>query len=72
MSDNIIQFTGTTTVDLPVDQILDKAKEAGLQTVVVIGDNKDGELYIASSQGRVCMATFLLQRALHALMTTVS
>jgi hypothetical protein len=38
-----------TTLDVPTERILDAAKEAELQSAIVIGVDKDGELYFASS-----------------------
>jgi hypothetical protein len=37
---------------IPVDQVLDGAKERGLVDAVVIGWDENGELYAASSSGR--------------------
>lgn len=48
MSAKIIPLGGVTRLDLPVDHILDKAKER-LDSVVLMGWDKDGELYFAST-----------------------
>lgn len=48
MSAKIIPLGGVTRLDLPVDNILDKAKER-LDSVVLMGWDKDGELYFAST-----------------------
>ena len=45
---NIVIWHGITKHDLPVDRLLDKAKEQGLSSVVILGW-KDGEPYFASS-----------------------
>ena len=48
MSENIVDFTGSTLIPTPPDKVLDKAKEQ-LKKVVVIGVTMDGEFYFASS-----------------------
>ena len=45
---NIVIWRGITKHDLPVDRLLDQAKEHGLSSVVILGW-KDGEPYFASS-----------------------
>lgn len=50
MSDNTIIFTGETKVDLPVDTILDGAKNGDLESAIVIGVGaKDDEIHIYST-----------------------
>jgi len=46
--DNIVIWHGVTRHDLPVNRILDAAKEANLESVVIMG-YQDGEFYFASS-----------------------
>jgi hypothetical protein len=46
---NVIEASFMTTLDIPCERILRKATEADLETVIVIGREKDGELYFASS-----------------------
>lgn len=46
--DNIVIWRGVTKHDLPVERLLDAAKTAGLEGVVILGW-KDGEPYFASS-----------------------
>lgn len=48
MSAKVIPIGGVTRLDLPVDQILKKAV-GQLEGVVLIGFDKRGELYAASS-----------------------
>lgn len=47
---NIVRFTGITRLPIPVDQILDGAKEAGLTEVLIAGYDADGEYYFAASE----------------------
>lgn len=46
---NVILFPGITCLDLPADRLLEKAIEAELAGVVILGYTKDGEQYMASS-----------------------
>lgn len=45
---NVHQFTGVTKLDLPPDQVLEQAM-GKLETVLIIGYDKEGEEYFASS-----------------------
>lgn len=49
MSDNVVDFTGITTLDIQPTRILAKAAGAKLKTCVVVGWDDAGELYFASS-----------------------
>jgi hypothetical protein len=46
---NIIKLPVLTTLDIPVEDVLDGAHDAQLDDVLVIGYHENGELYIASS-----------------------
>jgi len=48
MSDNVIPLGGVTRLDVPIERICDAAKEE-LENCVIMGWDKDGELYFASS-----------------------
>jgi hypothetical protein len=48
MTAKILDFTGITRLDLDPDRVLAKAIGA-VDSVIVIGYDKDGELYIATS-----------------------
>lgn len=62
MTAKIIPFTGVTVLDLPPERILQKAIEADLDGVLVIGYTKDGEEYAASSYADGGTALWLLER----------
>jgi hypothetical protein len=47
--DKVTVLPVVTTLDLPTERILDAAQRAELQSAVVIGVKKDGELYFAST-----------------------
>ena len=69
MSDasNVVRFTGITRLDLPVEQILDRANEAGLTEVVIVGYNADGDEFFASSKADAAQVMYHMQRAIHRL-----
>lgn len=46
---NVVDFTGVTSLDLAPERILDQARDADLEVAIVVGVDKDGELYFASS-----------------------
>lgn len=49
MTNNVIPIGCVTRLDLPVDQVLDAAKDMGLDGVVILGYREDGEQYFAST-----------------------
>jgi len=59
--DNVLPFTGSTLLDLPPALVLDAAKAANLEIVVIVGRDGDGELYAASSSSDVGMALVLFE-----------
>lgn len=50
------------------DMALECAAEYGLEEVVILGFDKDGEFYFASSQGDSAEVLYFLERARHELM----
>jgi len=48
MANNVVPFTGVTRLDLPADQVLDRAV-GKLKSVVIVGELEDGSEYFASS-----------------------
>lgn len=63
MSDNIVLFTGVTSLDLPADRVLQAAIDEGLEQVVIMGYTKDGEEYFASSVAGGPEVLWLLERS---------
>ncbi len=60
----VLPFTGGTTVQIPVPKVLAGAEEADLAEVVVVGIDREGAFYIASSlEGTAEMTVVLLERA---------
>ena len=64
MSSNVVEFHGITKLDLPPDRVLNRAKDADLQSVVTVGWDQEGDLYFASSAADAGEVIFLLQRAI--------
>jgi len=57
----VIKFTGITKLDLPVDRVLDAAKET-LEGVVIMGYTTDGEEYFASTYANGSTVLWLVER----------
>ena len=57
----VIKFTGITKLDLPVDRVLDAAKET-LEGVVIMGWTTDGEEYFASTYSDGGTVLWLVER----------
>lgn len=68
MSDNVVRFTGLTSLDLPAEQVLEEASNAKLQDVVIIAWDKDGDFFFASTAGKSGDVLLLLETAKHELM----
>lgn len=64
---NVIPFSGETRLDIDPDQILDQAKDK-LSSVVVVGETKNGEFYLASSKADEPGALYLLEMGKYKLM----
>lgn len=67
MSDNIIPLNNITRLDVPVKRVLDSAKDE-LDQAVVIGWDKDGELYFVSTIADGGEVNWLLDKAKLALL----
>lgn len=62
-NDNVIRPDFITKVDIPVDTILEGAREAGLKDVVVIGWIEGEGCYLATSSGDAPEIIFLIELA---------
>ena len=69
MTDNVINFGGGTFLDLPPDRVL-KAATGKLEGVVLLGYDKEGNEYFASSYGSATEMLWLLERAKKRLLET--
>jgi len=49
MTDNVIDLPVVTSLPIAADKILRQAIEDGLETVIVIGQNAEGEFYLNTS-----------------------
>lgn len=57
----VIKFTGVTRLDLPLDTVLDAAKET-LEGVVIMGWTTNGEEYFASTYSDGGTVLWLVER----------
>lgn len=63
---NVVEFPGTTTLDLDPDKVLDGAK-GQLSDAVVIGYDKDGKFWMSSSKaglGDLLLLVKIAERAI--------
>lgn len=60
-SAEVVVLDVVTSLDVPVERILNSALKEGLETVVVIGWCKDGEPYFASSVASGAEVMWLLR-----------
>lgn len=66
--DNVTVLPVVTTIDLPVERVLQAAIEAKPAFVLVIGEDSDGSLYFASSKSDGGEALWWMEKAKLALM----
>ena len=59
---NVIELPVVTTLDIPPERILNKALDAGLKEVMVIGTAEDGSLYFCASFGDGGNVLWLMER----------
>lgn len=64
---NVVPFTGVTKADLPVEYILERARDAEMAECVVVGFDRDGNEYFASSRADAAQVIYHLQRAIWSL-----
>lgn len=60
--ENVVLFPGITTLDIEPQRVIDSAAEAGLTDVVVLGYDKNGDEYFASSVADGAEVLWLLER----------
>lgn len=71
MTAEILHFDGVTSLDISADRVLDVAKAAEMQSVIVIGYDADGCEYFASSIADGPEVLWALERAKMRLMQIV-
>lgn len=47
---NVVELDVVTSLDIPVERVLEQAAKAKLTEVTVVGYTEDGDFYFASSQ----------------------
>lgn len=70
LADNIKLFTGVTPNDFQPNIMLEAAARAGLTDVVIIGWDKDGNLFFSASNGNGPECLWLIEQAKKALLDT--
>lgn len=62
-NDNVVEWGGITRHDLSAERLLQKALETGLDEVVILGFDNDGNEYFASSKADGANVLWHLKRA---------
>ena len=63
MADNIIFLNTDSTLDIPVERVLEGARKADLEIAMVAGRYADGRFYLACSSCRDSLIVTLLELA---------
>lgn len=71
MTAEILHFDGVTSLDISADRVLEAAKAAEMQAVIIIGYDADGGEYFASSISDGPEVLWALERAKMRLMRIV-
>ena len=70
MSAEIHIFPGVTTLDIPPERVLQSAIDNEIRDVVLLGFDKNGELYVATSIGSdFAKINLMIDRAKHNMLT---
>ncbi len=64
----VLQFSGQTRVDTPANDLLEQAKLWGMERVLVVGLDDDGDLCFGGNTSDHPTINFLLDKAKHSLM----
>ena len=67
-TDNVIQLTQATSQHIPVERVLDAAKERLNETCLVLGWDEDDLLYVASSTSNAPELLWMIEKAKQALL----
>ncbi|MBX3703980.1 MAG: hypothetical protein KF822_09420 [Steroidobacteraceae bacterium] len=68
MTAKVIEWNGITRHDVPAERILQGALDHGMEGVVLMGYDNDGELYLASSYADGGTVLWLMEQLRHRLM----
>ena len=63
MADNVIFLNTDSTLDIPVERVLEDALKAGLDIALVAGRYEDGRFYLACSSCEIPLIVTLLELA---------
>ena len=70
MTNNIVELPVITKLDIPSERVLHSAAKHGMDDVVVIGYDNDGEFYFASNKADGGTVIWLLELAKKKLLET--
>ena len=68
---DVVEWPGITRLDMPVEKVLEKAKEANLSEIVVVGYDQEGMFFASSSKADGPNVLWLLRQCEHELFKVV-
>lgn len=71
MNDKILNFTGQTTADVSVNQVLNDIPQDDLEHVVVLGIDKEGYSRAWSSSSDAALMIYMMEKFKHNLLSGV-
>ena len=63
MADNVVFLNANSTLDIPVERVLEGALKADLEIAMVAGRYEDGRFYLACSSCEITLMITLLELA---------
>lgn len=63
MSEKVVPIHGIAFADVPVDVVLDEAKDSNFKQVVVIGQTRNGEICLMHSSASVPESNWMIDHA---------
>lgn len=69
---DLVIWNGVTKLDIPVERILDRAREENLDSAIVLGWDKDGGVFFASSVADGGNVMWLMEWAKRALLDAMT
>jgi len=63
MTDNVVDFTGSTRVEVSPSEVLKMAEQWGMTRCIIIGEDDDGLMMFGGSFSDTALINLLLDRA---------
>ena len=66
---DVLKYTGSTRLDLPCDQVINGVETEDLESVLVIGLDKKGNLVVHSNKADKAKILYLMELFKHAILS---